>query len=83
MTLIKSGNDKIPFFFICFLLLLCAGAQIDVKTGALMTTIPEGEDLDVGPYFPKDVYHMFDYAFWYRNLQQNVGDRIKAYLQKT
>ena len=48
-----------------------------------MTTIPEGEDLDVGPYFPKDVYHMFDYAFWYRNLQQNVGDRINAYLQKT
>lgn len=57
-------------------------AQIDLKTGALMTTIPEGEDLDVGPYFPKDVYHMFDYAFWYRNLQQNVGDRIDAYLQK-
>jgi len=58
-------------------------AQIDLKTGALMTNIPEGEDLDVGPYFPKDVYHMFDYAFWYRNLQQNVGDRINAYLLKT
>jgi hypothetical protein len=58
-------------------------ARIDMKTGALMTNIPEGEDLDVGPYFPKDVYHMFDYAFWYRNLQQNVGDRINAYLLKT
>ncbi len=58
-------------------------ARIDMKTGALMTTIPKGEDLDVGPYFPKDVYHMFDYASWYRNLQQNVGDRINAYLQKT
>lgn len=82
MALIKSGNDKIPLFFICFFLLLYAGAQIDVKTGALMTTIPEGEDLDIGAY-PEGVYHRYDYAFRYRNLQQNVGDRINAYLQKT
>ncbi len=58
-------------------------ARIDIKTGALMTTIPEGEVLDIGPYFPPGVYHMFDYAFWYRNLKQNVGDRINAYLLKT
>jgi len=57
-------------------------AQIDVETGALTTTIPEGEDLDIGAY-PEGVYHRYDYAFWYRNLQQNVGDRIDAYLQKT
>ena len=56
-------------------------AQIDLETGALTTTIPEGEDLDIGAY-PEGVYHRYDYAFWYRNLQQNVGDRIDAYLQK-
>ena len=57
-------------------------AQIDLETGALTTTIPEGEDLDIGAY-PEGVYHRYDYAFWYRNLQQNVGDRINAYLLKT
>jgi hypothetical protein len=29
------------------------------------------------------VYHRYDYAFWYRNLEQNVGDRIGAYLNET
>jgi len=54
-----------------------AGAQIDRKTGALVTTPPE--KLDIG-HFPKGVYHKYDYAFWYRNLQKNAADRIKAYL---
>jgi len=57
-------------------------AQIDLETGALTTTIPEGEDLDIGPY-SEGVYHRYDYAFWYRNLEQNVGDRIDAYLNAT
>jgi hypothetical protein len=56
-------------------------ARIDIKTGALTATIPADEDLGLRPYFPKDVYHRYDYAFWYRNLQQNVGDRIKVYFQ--
>ena len=58
-----------------------ADAQIDQKTGALTATIPADEDLKPLPYFPKGVYHRYDYAFWYRNLQQNVGDRISAYFQ--
>lgn len=58
-----------------------ADAQIDVKTGALTATIPSDEDLEPLPYFPKGVYHRYDYAFWYRNLQQNVGDRIRSYFQ--
>ncbi len=57
-------------------------AQINPETGALMTTIPEGEDLDIGPY-SEGVYHRYDYAFWYRNLEQNVGDRVAAYLNAT
>lgn len=57
------------------------GAQIDSETGALLTTIPVGETLDIGPY-NEGVYHRYDYAFWYRNLQKNVNDRINAYLKK-
>jgi len=53
-------------------------AQINTETGALTTTIPDGEDLDIGPY-SEGVYHRYDYAFWYRNLQQNVAERISAF----
>ncbi|UUX91937.1 DUF3089 domain-containing protein [Methanoplanus endosymbiosus] len=56
-------------------------AQIDMETMALTTTIPEGENLDTGSY-PEGVYHRYDYAFWYRNLEENVGDRIDAYLNQ-
>ena len=55
-------------------------AQINMTSGALMTNIPEGEELDIGSY-PEGVYHRYDYAFWYRNLEQNVKDRIAAYLE--
>jgi len=59
------------------------GAQIKTSTGGLMTTIPaeDVETLEFGPY-AEGVYHRYDYAFWYRNLQKNVGDRIDAYLAK-
>jgi hypothetical protein len=43
-----------------------------------LLTVPP-EKLDIGN-FPPGVYHKFDYAFWYRNLQKNVAERIKAYL---
>lgn len=55
------------------------GARVDRKTGALVTIPPE--KLKIG-HFPKGVLHKYDYAFWYRNLEKNVKDRIKAYLQK-
>ena len=57
------------------------GAQINTETGALTTTLPVGEELDIGP-FPEGVYHRYDYALWYRNLQTNVGDRITAFLNQ-
>lgn len=31
---------------------------------------------------PKEVYHRFDYAFWFDNLKDNVQKRIRAYLAK-
>lgn len=53
-------------------------AQINSETGALMTRIPDGEELEIGPY-SEGVYHRFDYAFWYRNLEENIKKRINAY----
>ncbi len=53
------------------------GAQINTTTGALMTTPPD--HLPFGS-FPTGVYHKYDYAFWYRNIQDNVKKRITAFL---
>ena len=55
------------------------GATIDAQTGALTTTI--SEELEIGPY-PEGVYHRYDYAFWYRNLQENIRLRIEAYVTR-
>jgi hypothetical protein len=55
------------------------GARVDKKSGALVTTPPES--LEIG-HFPEGVLHKYDYAFWYRNIQRNVKDRIEAYLKK-
>lgn len=57
------------------------GARINTENGALTTTIPEGDDLDIGLY-SEGVYHRYDYAFWYRNLQKNVGIRINEYFYR-
>ncbi len=56
-----------------------AGAGINTETGALETTPPDPDQLDLG-HFPAGVYHKFDYAFWYRNLQANVATRVDSYL---
>lgn len=59
------------------------GAYIDSKRGALKVvdvSIDEyGEDSSV---FPKGVYHVYDYQFFYRNLQENVGKRVNSFLNK-
>ena len=31
--------------------------------------------------FPDGVYHLYDYQFFYRNLEQNVQARLDAYLE--
>jgi hypothetical protein len=54
------------------------GARVNPESGALETMPPDYESLKLG-HFPAGVLHKFDYAFWYRNLEQNVARRIKAY----
>jgi len=57
------------------------GAEINPENGALITEIPEGEVLDLGPH-GEGVYHRYDISFWWRNLEKNVGERIDAYLSE-
>jgi len=56
-----------------------AGATVNTETGALETTPPDYDRLELGS-FPEGVLHKFDYAFWYRNLQDNVALRVDRYL---
>lgn len=60
------------------------GAYIDLERGALkvMDITPEeyppGVDL-----FEDGIYHLYDYQFFYRNLQQNVKTRIEVFAEKS
>lgn len=56
-------------------------AWID-KNGALVVNTPKIETYST-PNFPKGVYHKYDYSFFYKNLEKNVDERIKAYSNKT
>lgn len=57
------------------------GAYLDAERGTLRVT-----DINPSEYsnslFPEGVYHLYDYQFFFRNLQQNVAVRLESYLQK-
>lgn len=57
------------------------GAYIDPARGALK--VPDVSPQEYPPVlsiFSDGVYHLYDYQFFYRNLQENVGVRLDAYL---
>ena len=58
------------------------GAYLDETRGTLRVT-----DIDPSEYsnslFPDGVYHLYDYQFFYRNLQENVAVRLESFLEKT
>lgn len=57
------------------------GAYIDEGRGALKVTDVSPEDYPpMIDTFEAGVYHIYDYQFFYRNLQENVGVRLDAYL---
>lgn len=59
---------------------LC-GCYLDPERGALKVTDLSSADYVSGlSIFPEGVYHIYDYQFFYRNLQQNVRTRTEAYL---
>ena len=58
---------------------LC-GCYIDEKRGVVKVTDINPEDYNpVIPGLPEGAYHIYDYQFFFRNLQKNVGDRLDSY----
>lgn len=58
------------------------GAFIDGKRGTLkVTDVSPKEYPAMLPGFSDGEYHLYDYMFFYRNLQQNVKKRIYTYLE--
>ena len=56
------------------------GAYIDETRGALKVPDVSPEDYPAGlSIFTDGVYHLYDYQFFYRNLQENVQVRIDAF----
>lgn len=59
------------------------GAYIDKSRGALKITDVSPKDYpSVLSIFDEGIYHLYDYQFFYRNLQQNVDARVDAYQKK-
>ena len=59
---------------------LC-GAYLDAERGTLKVTDVTPEEYPGGLSFLEDGnYHLYDYQFFYRNLEENVQDRIEQYL---
>ena len=57
------------------------GAYLDAARGTLKVTDIDPEVYNATlPILGPGVYHLYDYQFFYRNLQQNVQDRIQAYI---
>lgn len=58
------------------------GAYIDDARGTLKVPDVTPEEYPAGlSIFEDGVYHLYDYQFFYRNLQQNVDDRLAAYVE--
>lgn len=57
------------------------GAYIDNKRGALKVPDISPEDFPA-VLFDQGIFHIYDYQFFYRNLEKNVQDRIQAYLSR-
>ncbi len=57
------------------------GCYIDPSRGSLIVTgiDPSGYKNTLG-CMPEGSYHVYDYQFFYRALQENVGTRIQAYM---
>ena len=57
------------------------GAYLDAERGTLKVTDIDPEVYNATlPILGPGVYHLYDYQFFYRNLQKNVQDRIQAFL---
>ena len=59
------------------------GAYIDSERGALKVTDVTPEEYPAGvDLFEDGIYHLYDYQFFYRNIQKNVKARIAVFVEK-
>ena len=56
------------------------GAYLDADRGTLRVTDVEPSEYS-NSLFPEGVYHLYDYQFFFRNLQENVAVRLESFLQ--
>ena len=57
------------------------GAYLNDVRGTLIVTDIIPSDYS-NSLFPDGVYHLYDYQFFYRNLQENVAVRLESFLKK-
>lgn len=58
------------------------GAYLDEERGALKVTDVTPEEYPAGlDLFEDGIYHLYDYQFFYQNLQENVETRLDAYYE--
>lgn len=61
---------------------LCGG-YLDEERGVMKVTDIRAEDYPaIVPGLPEGEYHIYDYQFFYRNLQENVATRLNQYGSK-
>ena len=56
------------------------GAYLDEVRGTLIVTNIEPSEYS-NSLFPDGVYHLYDYQFFYRNLQENVAVRLERFIE--
>ena len=60
-----------------------ADAKIDPKQGVLIcSTVKDSSMWALSQVMPLGVYHLFDYNFYYFNIQENAIRRVNKYLEK-
>lgn len=62
-----------------------ADARVDTERGVVICESVEASQelaLAMGKYFGPESFHLQDYNLYFRNLQQNVVDRIEAFMNK-
>ena len=57
------------------------GGYLDPERGTLKAVDITPSDYS-NSLFPDGVYHLYDYQFFFRNLQQNVGKRVEAFFSE-
>ena len=60
---------------------LC-GCYLDVERGVVkVTDVSTSDYAPIVPGLPEGAYHVYDYQFFFRNLQQNVAERLASFVE--